>query len=338
MDISNGQVERQAIADGQDLERFVKELISSPLLKHETRRFHWPSVSALVPALIKNVVCEPKEFDDAAQTLAERLYEKEKNAQSKVAHMDVQVQRGSLIQISFKRDGTPHLLFVKVLLSPFLGEKDYKRQDGYPLENTVLKMCIVELDLSGAPTSVSVADTNRRIAEYWWKDFLELTELTTDEVNTDTAFNSIEALLIRKLKSDYRSDYYHLRNNLIGYFRNNTHYNHTRMLDYVFGDYKPVNKLVDLASIKNAATDLPTKNKFDSRFNIIPERLNKRKRTVIALTDEIDLEIKDAIENLTATIHSATLKDGTKGVFVRSDPGFEYFQFSGKPTRASGGI
>lgn len=325
IDISQDEVERRAVPDGADLEDFVRQLISSPLLENENRRFHWPSNTALVPKHLKDMVSDSNEFEDATQALAERLHEKERDAQKRVARLDVQVQKGSLIQMLFKRDGVPHVLLVKVHLTQFLGEADYRRTDGYPFENTVLKMCLINFNGDSAPVTVAVADTNAQLAEYWWKEFLELTELTTNEFNTKTAFNSVEALLARRLKKDYRADYYQLRNNLVGYFRTKKHYNHTKMLDYVFGDYAPVAGKVDIAELRKAAKELPGRHKFDAAFGIDSKCLDKRRRTVIPLTEQIDLELKDAVDNLRETIRSAALEDGTQGVFIRSADGFHYF-------------
>jgi len=330
---SSDKVQRQEIPEGADLDQFVRQLIASPLFEDENRKFHWPSPIALVPKLLSDMSRDNDEFDDATQVLAERLHEKERQAQDRVARLKTEVQKGSLIQISFRRDGQPHILLVKVHLAPFLREADYKKQNGYPLENTVLKMSLIEFDAKHCPRSMSVADSNARLAEYWWKEFLELTELTTDEFNTKTAFNSVEALLVRKLRKDYRADYYQLRNNLIGYFRTNRHYNHTKMLGYVFGDYVPIANQVNVEELRAAANELPKKDKFDSKFNIESQFLDKRKRTIIPLTEQIDLELKDAIENMRDTIHSATMRDGTQGVFIRSPQGYHYF--GGQPRSAA---
>src|SRR5262245_52920790 len=114
IDISKDGVERREVPARADLEDFVRQLISSPLLENENRRFHWTSNVALLPKHLKDMVSDPNEFEDATKALAERLHEKERAAQKRVARMDVQVQKGSLIQMLFKRDGVPHVLLVKV--------------------------------------------------------------------------------------------------------------------------------------------------------------------------------------------------------------------------------
>lgn len=333
IDIAEVKVKARSIQDGADLVSFARNLISSTALANEHRKFRWPTESALVPGLLRTLVSNAAEFTETTQILAERLHQKEINAQKEVAHLNVEVQKGSLLQMVFKQEGTPHVLLVKAQLESFLNSTEYKRTEGYPIEDAVLKMCLVEFDAQHRPITVSVSDSNSRLSTFWWKDFLELTEVSTDESNTTTALHAMNALLVRKLKKDYKSDYYQLNNNLIGYFRTRKDYNHAKMLDYVFGDYNPIDKQLSLQELWDTAKALPSKKGFDQRFKIDADSVDKRRRTVVPLTDQINLEIKDAIENLPETIRSGLLEDGTKGVFVRSDSGFEHFRTQGNPAR-----
>lgn len=325
IDIEVQSVEREKIPDDGDLTEFVNQLISSDVFEKEARKFAWEPISAAIPHLLSELCIDEKNFERITQIFAERLHSKEHDAQKKIAQLNVHVQKGSLLQITFKGDGRFFVLFVKVQLTQFLGESNYKKQNGYPLENTVLKMALVDFEDSCSPGRVLISDSNAKIAEYWWKDFLELQELTTNEYNTKTALDSMDGLLGRKLKKDSPADYYQLRNNLIGYFRNNKHYNHSRMLTHVFGDYHPVDSRVKIDDLRCAAMELPKKQKFDTKFDIQSELVNKRRKTIIALTTQIDLEIKDALENMMDTIKPATLEDGTEGVFIRSSDGYKYF-------------
>jgi len=92
----------------------------------------------------------------------------------------------------------------------------------------------------------------------------------------------------------------------------------------VFGSYQPVNSTLDIEKLRKEVEKLPEKKEFDETFTIAQEVVKKRRRTKISLTDQIDLEIKDSIDD--DAIRSASLKDGTKGVFIRTDTGFENFQ------------
>jgi hypothetical protein len=150
--------------------------------------------------------------------------------------------------------------------------------------------------------------------------------MTSDEYNTKIALTTMKALLSRKLKKDHRADYYRLHNNLISYFSTHKQYSHKLMLDYVIGDYKPVDSDLKISDLRSDAEDLPAKHHFDSRFTISQDLVEKGKKTVIPLTPQIDLELKEAIDSLPETIYAASLEDGTKGVFIRSDDGFKHFK------------
>ena len=117
----------------------------------------------------------------------------------------------------FKRNGVEMILIAKVDLNSFLDQTDFKKHAGLPFEKRILKTCLVEFAQQNEIAKITVSDTNN--AKYWWKDFLELEEITSDEKNTKLAFNSIDHTLGVQLKRNFPSDYTYLRNNFIGYFR-----------------------------------------------------------------------------------------------------------------------
>src|SRR5258706_6204227 len=93
MDLASAKVDRRDIPNQPDLEAFVKQLITYKALAEENRKFHWPSPKALVPATLKSLISDPDKFIGSTQVIAERLHEKEIDAQKEVERLDVEVQK-----------------------------------------------------------------------------------------------------------------------------------------------------------------------------------------------------------------------------------------------------
>jgi hypothetical protein len=322
IDIDTKEVKRDVVGDNADLDSFVNDLLASVAEKEEKRRFAWTASTSEVRAQLGKVIENAENFDEASETIAKRLLIKEKAAQKEHGQI-TDLQRGTLFQLLFRNGNGLSVLLAKVFNSKFLDEKYRKHDHGLPFERKVLKACLVEFDGDGDVKTVSVSDSNSTIARFWWSNFLELEEQTTDEFNTNTAFASIEALLARRLKKDFKPDYYQFRNHLITFFNTRARYSHKDMLANVFGAYRPINPALEVAKIQQEVGKLPEKKGFDETFDIVPEIVKKRRRTKLALTDQIDIEIKDTID--ADAIRAASLKDGTRGVFIRSDVGFESF-------------
>jgi hypothetical protein len=323
IDIDGNSVSRDTVQDEADVKSFVSDLISATVSHDEKRRFLWSSDTTEVRALMGKVAAAPEQFDAACERIAKRLHRTEKDAQKRHEHI-TDLQRGTLFQLFFKEGEVMYALIAKVFVSRFLDEDDYQAHAGLPFEKRILKTCLVEFDEDCNITSVSLSDSTGRIAEFWWKEFLELEEQTTDEFNTRTAFAAMESFLGRKLKQDFRADYSHLRNHLVSYFRTRGVYSHREMLENVFGSYKPVQPSLDLRKLRQEADKLPETKGFDSTFSIPDGVLDRRCRRVVALSEQIDLQIKDAIDD--EAVVAASLRDGTKGVFVRSDTGYDEFR------------
>ena len=65
---------------------------------------------------------------------------------------------------------------------------------------------------------------------------------------------------------------------------------------------------------------------FDSKFSIIAKVISKRFRNTISLTPQIDLNLKENIQNLEGTIQRYKEINGNKWVMIRSEEGYEYFK------------
>ena len=311
------------IPGGAEIESYLTDLLASDASKTESRAYKWSSGKQEVKTLILDAIRDLSAFAPRSQRVAERLHSIERNARAKY-HRITELQRGSLFQIFYKRNDVLNFLVAKVFTTNFLDEADYKAHAGLPFQKRVLKTCTVQFDDGLNIESVMVSDSNSEIADYWWREFLELEELSSNEQNTKTAFASIETFLSRRLQSQSKSDYHYLRNNLIGYFKTSHSYSHQNMVAYVFGEYRPVNSSIDMNAIKADAMLLPQKKGFQARFTITPDIIKRRFRDTIPLTPNISLEIIG--QRGPDEIMAHKMSDGTKGVFIQSTLGYDSFQ------------
>lgn len=277
-------------------------------------------VRSMVDELIKNSSTE------SFGNIADRLLEEEIAAQERHGHL-TNLQEGSLLQAYVSVEEAPYYVIIKVDHLDFLDEDDLQKRVGLPFEEHVLKTCVIEIDGQTIKDEVKVSDTLRQISKYWWQHFLELIEITSDEKNTKSAFQSIDTHLGRRLKNYYPSDYTFIRNSLISYFRTNSGYNHQEMVSQVIGDYEPVDEELPLDNLRETMLELAENRSFDRSFNIMQDAIKARFSRTIPLDNKIDLKLKEDIENLRGRkIRSDITPDGKKVIVIESDHGYDLFR------------
>lgn len=268
----------------------------------------------------------PSQFADAADVLAKRLYEKQK----KVETGAIEVQAGDLLTLFFELDGKPFVLLAKLEQVTFLNRTTGHKDSGFPFEkNRLLKTCLCEMSLEDgewAVGEVTVYDSSSGFRRFWWRDFLELTELTDDAKNSHRAFAAWKDLLEKHVRPKSKTDYHFLRNDVGLFFRSPNPYVHKDVVKQILGAYKPENSQLDMASLIAKAEKLPQQSKaldkrFDDQFDIDPKACHIRLHP-IRLTPEIDLVLKVPVEHLKDVVKPIT-QDGKKGIFVVSEVGYQ---------------
>lgn len=321
IDLASDRINAVDIAQKEDVFVYVNDLVENIISANDQREYKFTRSTTEVCQAILNMVGQ-RACASHAQTVANRLLQTEKEAQRSVAHMQVAIQKGNLFHVVFKRNGVEMILIAKVDLNSFLDQTDFKKHAGLPFEKRILKTCLVVFAQQNEIAKITVSDTNN--AKYWWKDFLELEEITSDEKNTKLAFNSIDHTLGVQLKRNFPSDYTYLRNNFIGYFRTQPRFSFDDFQRHVFGAYRPNDPNLDMQKLKSEIQKLPQKHKFDSAFNVVEDEIRGRIKRVILLTDKIKLELTDNVENLGSAVEAKQI-NGKKGIFIKSDDGYDAF-------------
>lgn len=270
-------------------------------------------------------------FTVITKKIAEKLQENEKKAQERIINLNVDVKKGSLIQALAKdEDGLLNYVLAKVEHVNILDNIDWEKHTGLPLEKQILKTCVISYDEDIKINEIKIFDSNNRISEYWKDGFLELESYTKDDINTKRSLQEINRFLVRNIKSKSTSDYNLLYNSVLGYYDQNKGFDYDDMLNKVFYNYTPINKeKVNLEDYKDLLEKLPEK-KFDRKFDIMPEAIRKKKVRTFSIGEEIELKLKDNIENLNDVI-KAIKDDDTNESYLKirvSEDIFNEFKFS----------
>ena len=153
------------------------------------------------------------------------------------------------------------------------------------------------------------------VAKYWFDDFLELQEKTSDEINTDRAFKSINSYLNRTMKKKYPEDRTVIRNTFINYFRTHELIDFEKMISDIFDNYQSVSiEKTEQESIREHLLSLPSKKGFDSLFTVSLTALKARIRTTYDLYPGIKLRVEDNLEK----IQSFESEDGVHYIIVET--------------------
>lgn len=316
----------ETIPDGTAVDDYVSSLLEFLSAESSVRRFQFPQ-NREPEARAKLVeLLDAQMFDDAADVLAKRLHE----SQLAIEQGTIEVTPGDLLCVHLQQDGTDCLLLAKLDQTEILSRRTWQREPGFPFEkNRLLKTCFCRIDLdSGNPvfSEILVFDSNTRIAQFWWRNFLELGELTNDGTNSQRAYAEWKRFLEQNVKKKSEADFISLRNALAFHFRTSPTYSHKEVCDMLLKNYPPASSDIDIKDLHAKAVDLPKKftsldRQFEERFNIDPAACHIRSFP-IRLTADIDLLLRQPVENLSAVVKPVT-HERKKGVFIVSEEGYE---------------
>ena len=262
--------------------------------------------------------------------IANRLLDKEIEAQRKVARMNTNVLKGSLIQAVLynEEEETYTYLLAKVEHSDFVDDSDFSFKTGFSTDKkTVWKSCLFDLPDSQAQEYHARVYTNT-VANYWSEDFLELEQMLSNEVNTEKAFRSIEATLNQNMRKEFPRDHTIIRNAFIAYFKGNEHIDYPTMVNSVLEHYEPVDLPIEkVDNIRNKMLLLPESKKFDHQFESVKSAINARIKKVYPVNDGIELKITDSIDDIENTISAYRDHDGVRYIKIKTNNDETYQRF-----------
>lgn len=314
-------------------DEYVSELIGHINENRNVREFKTRSVDTEVIGCIKHILRTPTDAElvsDKTDAIAHRLLIKEIDAQQRVARMDTNVQKGSLVQALLfdEETGLSIYLLAKVEHSDFVDDTDFSFKSGFSKDKkTVWKSCLIELPSLEA-TSYAARIYSNTVAKYWSDDFLELDEMVSDESNTSKAFKAIESTLNRNIRNVAPRDHTVIRNAVISYFKSHEHFDYSTMLTDILDGYQVTDLPEErLDSLKAKLTELPEIKHFDRQFCPVPSVINARIRKIYEVNDGIQIRITDEVRQLDETISAYQDAEGNRFIRIKTNNELTYRRF-----------
>lgn len=232
-----------------------------------------------------------EECDRLFNEVSNRLLEKELVVQEKISRLKQEVQVGSLMQALFYNENEEQYMYLvaKVGHIDFINQRGLSAATGFPKNLKLYKSCVIYLDSNKDVLGAQVHLDYE--AKYWYDDFLELYELTSNEQNTDIAFKAIDGYLNKGVGKKYPKDRASLRNSFIHYFRQHDTMNYDTMIVDIFDNYNPIDGNFSIEKYKKKFLELPTNKGFERNFQIIPEIIKARIRTSYKIYPGITMKV-----------------------------------------------
>ena len=321
VDIKNNLVTPIAIDENStNLKGYVNSLVKEISEQPNKRLYSFKDGNTEVKNSLKEIIQNNPNIEAVILNNAKRLLEKENNSQQRVSHLDIEIQKGSLLHLSFISDDINKVIICKVEHDEILSEINFDIVKGLNTKKKVFKAILIYFDENLDITNNYVYDKNS--SKYWWNDFLELNQLNTDDANTEKSLNEIDKILT-KHKKKYYADYIVVRNSVIGYYRTNDTLNFSDIIDNILLSYEPANRNFPKQDIINKLRELPDKKGFDTQFTISKGKINKKIQHKIRLANNLYLNIDDYVVNLQNLIEPYQDEEGTKFVKIQSSEGYE---------------
>jgi hypothetical protein len=322
---SNEVIEKPEYQNLDNFKKYIQNILEYISTKLPDRYYNFKSEYTEVRNLINNILFN-NEYDVSCKSISNRLLDKEKIAQESLnkKKLKIDIQKGMLI-VSLVRmtDEAKKLIILKVDYDEFISEITGEIVTGLSIRRQVYKSFICELNNENEIINRSVFDSNHSVSVYWWKEFLELDVVITDEENTKNAFDAIEKDILLPIKKKHKQDYLLLWNTSVAYFRSEGEFNLSHYREEIIGKYIPFDESIDINDLKIKVDKLSAKYKFDQRFDKVPSEIHKRFKNTLNLTPEIDLILKHDVANPKKTFKSYEDVDG-KYLMIRSDEGYKY--------------
>lgn len=309
--------------EGSNFSNYIKLLIEEVIEGSGGRKFKIRSNETEVISIIRSSILS-NSFENLINGSANRLLLKEIDAQKEVERLNVDIQPGILVQAVIIEHNVRKFVICKAEDSEFIDRDDFEIARGFPTKRKIFKSFLGVFDENDDISHILVTDSHNKIARYWWDGYLELDRYWDDAYNTSTAFEAIDLKILKPLKRESLSEYYNLRNSTIRYFRSDNSFVLESYLENAIGNYRPVSSAINVTDLKDKIRALPQKHSFDKSFDLVPQEIRAKIKTTVALTESIDLVIKEDID-IDSTIRAERGPDNQKYLMIRTDKGYDAF-------------
>jgi hypothetical protein len=314
-----------------DITRYAKLVLEELFDSPRSRFFQFKDMDELVPSSLVAILNNEPWTKKSGQ-IAQKLFDVEVQVQERIKQLKNDVRKGSLLQLKVKHDECIKFVLIKIDDSEFFDVNDLILKSGLPTSKSRLqKAAVITFTQDNTVDELIVSDSKPTITEYWYLYFLIAEQLKDSETNTKNAFNAIDKLLNKEVKSVSPVDYWFLRNDIVNYFRNEKSLAFDLLIDKV-KSHKPETEAFKekFASFVQKFENLPKKAKkpFDTQFDLEPSVIRARIVRKVMLDTNFELRINGEVNDLKSRIFADS---DSKGKFIKiySDKGYDEFKTSG---------
>lgn len=328
IDRDNETAVEESFDNLSNIERYVGQVIEKHRSKYE-REYRFIDGEETAKNNVIRILTEDA-LDAACQTMANRLLEKERIANERIRRMGHEIPASMFIVVQDDITETEsQLFFIKADYDEYIMAGSGNDGKGLPKNRKIFKSCVFFIrteDENFEIYKIMSHDENSSSSEaaYWYRDFLDLQELTTDEKNSDKAFKATKRDILDPIKKKHKQDYWVIRNRVIAYFRSEGEFDIDHFTNVVIGSYVPFDDTLKVNELKAKAAKLPEKYKFDRKFTKKPEVVKDKFKDSIFLTPDLELKIKQDIQGIESIIDCGKDNGDKKYIKIYSDEGYNY--------------
>lgn len=314
-----------------DLEQFIDRIeplarsIFTEILESKNKRsFKLPEYDiTLVTEFRKILRGNEDQKKQATFNISKKLLDKEILAQEQIKAI-AKIPKGSVFLIIIEHEHELYLVINKTDLDRFTDEVDFEIKRGIPENKKTYKAFLAKI-VNEQLIQLYVFDSSKRLASYWWSDFLDLNPIHEDAHNTEKVLGHLVDNIIAPIKKISKEDHRILRNATIGYFRSNESFDLESYKSSVIDNYIPENENVDIKKCSRRIERMYSIDKFDTTFNIVPDKINKKASYTVDLTPKLTLLVKDHLTSIEESKIQAFQEDGRKWIKIETEEGYNQF-------------
>ena len=302
----------------EEAEIFFNNTINE-VFEKETKKSYKPRVlTTEVISIITRVLKDMDSNEELLENIPKRLLKYEISTQKDIDKLGTKIRKGCLLQAYIKKDGKNYFIITKIEATDGLDMTELKMRDILLSSKKIIKSALFEINEAGEFGDIFLSDTNANISKYWYDDFLELEEVTTDEMNTQKTYGIVMKEIKNKLEKTSPSDYTFCRNACIIFFKTKETFDLNDAVNDIFLSYDFENKEIKKEDIIEKIKRKIDKENLDTQFtlkkDVIKNRLTKMRKRV---NKEISIEIDGGVENIKDNIYS-TEQNGEKYIIIKS--------------------
>lgn len=312
----------------ENIENYVSQVIEKHRSKYE-REYRFRDGEETARNNVMRILSDEL-LDESCQAMANRLLDKERLANDRIKHMGREIPTSMFViaQDDLTEDEI-QLFFIKADYDEYIMAGSGNDGKGLPKNRKIFKSCVFfaeKKDGIHKVYKIMSHDENSSSSEaaYWYRDFLDLQELTTDENNSKNAFNAVKKHLLDPIKTKHKQDYWKLRNLIIGYFRSEGEFDIEHFSNIVIGSYRPFDEKLVIKDLKDKCLNFPDRYNFDKKFIKKPEVIKDKFKDSIVLTPDLELKIKQDIQGIENVISCGKDNGDKKYIKIYSEEGYNY--------------